>query len=119
MPQIEAGVPDDAVNDEDAATDRDASHTVTVVPVATVVSIGGAENPEVGESALDKSKTMFSRLDLEMLRRLLQGDDNSTSITALAGPACKCSGQSFAGRGNYCSRWGRDYVWCYADQACL
>ena len=55
MPQIEAGVPDDAVNDEDAATDRDASHTVTVVPVATVVSIGGAENPEVGESALATS----------------------------------------------------------------
>merc|ERR1740130_1202346 len=47
MPQIEAGVPDDAVNNEDAATDLDASHTVTVVPVATVVSIGGAENPEV------------------------------------------------------------------------
>jgi len=123
MPQIEAGVPDDAVNDEDAATDLDASHTVTVVPVATVISIGGAENPEVGESALDKSE-----MDPEMVRRLLKDGRVTERLktfvqarlkTFVQAQACKCSGQSFAGRGKYCSRWGRDYVWCYADQACL
>merc|ERR1712166_1247736 len=40
MPQIEAGVPDDAVNNEDAATDLDASHTVTVNAQSKTMSAG-------------------------------------------------------------------------------